>query len=69
LVQFFAFALATLRQTFSATWCTTLVPGTNVRIMRAAMRAGLTIEGTRLFASDNALLDLSRYSGFHDLLF
>jgi GNAT superfamily N-acetyltransferase len=69
LVQFFAFALATLRQTFGASWCTALVPGTNVRIMRAAMRAGLTIERARLFASDNALLDLSRYVGFHELLF
>lgn len=69
LVQFLAFALATLRQTFGASWCTALVPGTNVRIMRAAMRAGLTIERARLFASDNSLLDLSRYLGFHELLF
>ena len=69
LVQFLAFALATLRQTFGASWCTALVPGTNIRIMRAAMRAGLTIERARLFASDNSLLDLSRYVGFHDLLF
>ncbi len=64
-VQFFAFALATLRQTFGASWCTMLVPGTNIRIMRAAMRAGLTIEAVRLFASDGGMLDLSRYVGFH----
>lgn len=69
LVQFLAFALATLRQTFGASWCTALVPATNIRIMRAALRAGLTIESTRLFASDNSLLDLSRYVGFHELLF
>ena len=69
LVQFLAFALATLRQTYGASWCTLLVPGTNIRIVRAAMRAGLSIESTRFFASDGAALDLSRYVGFHPLLF
>lgn len=68
-VQFLAFALATLHQTYRATWCTMLVPATNVRIMRAAMRAGLTIEAMRLFASDSGMLDLSRYVAFHQLLF
>ena len=68
-VQFLAFTLATLRQTYGATWCTMLVPGTNVRVMRAAMKAGLTIEAVRLFASDGAMLDLSRYIAFHQLLF
>lgn len=68
-VQFLAFALAALRQTYGATWCTMLVPGTNVRIMRAAMKAGLTIEAVRLFASDGAILDLSRYVAHHQLLF
>ncbi len=68
-VQFFAFALAALRQTFGASWCTMLVPGTNIRVTRAAMRAGLTIEAVRLFASDGGVLDLSRYVGFHQLLF
>jgi hypothetical protein len=33
------------------------------------MRAGLAIEAVRLFASDGAMLDLSRYVGFHQLLF
>jgi len=37
--------------------------------MRAAMRAGLNIDGIRLFASDGGTLDLSRYVGFHSLLF
>jgi GNAT superfamily N-acetyltransferase len=69
LVQFLAFSLATLRQTYGASWCTALVPGTNIRIMRAAIRAGLNIDGVRLFASDGGTLDLSRYVGFHSLLF
>ena len=69
LVQFLAFSLATLRQTYGASWCTALVPGTNIRIMRAAMRAGLNIDGIRLFASDGGALDLARYVGFHSLLF
>jgi GNAT superfamily N-acetyltransferase len=69
LVQFLSFALAALRQTFGASWCTMLVPGTNIRVTRAAMRAGLAIEAVRLFASDGAMLDLSRYVGFHQLLF
>jgi hypothetical protein len=37
--------------------------------MRAAMKAGLAIEAMRLFASDGAMLDLSRYVAFHQLLF
>lgn len=69
LVQFFAFALATLRQSYGATWCTAMVPGTNIRVMRAAMRAGLSLESVRLFASEGGMLDLSRYVGFHPLLF
>jgi GNAT superfamily N-acetyltransferase len=68
-VQILAFTLATLRQSFGASWCTMLVPGTNVRVMRAAMKAGLAIEAMRLFASDGAMLDLSRYVAFHQLLF
>ncbi len=68
-VQFFAFALATLARTFEATWCTALVPATNVRVMRAALRAQLKIETLGMFASDAGMLDLSRYVGFHGLLF
>lgn len=68
-VQFLAFALGALRQTYGASWCTVLVPGTNIRVMRAAMRAGLTIDAVRLFAGDGAMLDLSRYVAFHPLLF
>lgn len=68
-VQFLAFALASLRQTFGASWCTMLVPGTNIRVTRAAMRAGLSIQAVRLFAGDGGMLDLSRYVAFHQLLF
>jgi GNAT superfamily N-acetyltransferase len=68
-VQLLGFSLAALHQTYGASWCTMLVPGTNIRIMRAAMRAGLTISGTSLFASDNSALDLARYIGYHPLLF
>jgi GNAT superfamily N-acetyltransferase len=67
--QLFAFALAALAHTYGASWCTTLIPGTNVRAIRAAMGAGLTIEGVRIFASDGGLHDLTRYIGFHGLLF
>ena len=69
LVQFFAFTLASLVRAYGASWCTMLVPGTNIRVVRAAMRAGLSIEGVQLFASDGAMLDLSRYVGHHRLLF
>lgn len=68
-IQMLAFALAALRQTFAASWCTLLVPGTNIRVMRAAMKAGLALDCVRLFASDGAMVDLSRYVGFHQLLF
>lgn len=69
LVQLFAFALVTLRRRYSASWCTALVPGSNVRIMRAAMRIGLTLEAVNIFATDQSLLDLNRYIGFHALDF
>ncbi|HEV7179962.1 MAG TPA: GNAT family N-acetyltransferase [Candidatus Baltobacteraceae bacterium] len=69
LVQFFAFALASLVHTYGASWCTALVPGNNVRVMRAAVRCGLTLDQVRIFASDQPILDLSRYVGFHSLAF
>ena len=69
LVQLFGYSLAQLARTFGASWCTLLVPGTNVRLVRATMRAGLTINGVRLFASDGGTSDFSRYVGFHRLVF
>jgi hypothetical protein len=45
------------------------VPGNNVRVMRAAVRCGLTLDQVRIFASDQPILDLSRYVGFHSLAF
>ncbi|MDQ6826890.1 MAG: GNAT family N-acetyltransferase [Candidatus Eremiobacteraeota bacterium] len=69
LTQLFSFALVALHKVYNARWCTVLVPGNNIRIMRAAMRAGLNIDGTHIFASDAAAFDLSRYIGFHPLLF
>ena len=69
LVQFLGFSLAQLHKTYGATWCMALVPGNNVRVLRAAMRAGLTIDQLRVFATDQTMLDLSRYIGFHALAF
>lgn len=68
-VQMLAFALMLIHRTYGATWCRLLVPGTNVRVARTAMRAGLRIEKSYAFASDNTMLDLARYVGFHQLLF
>lgn len=65
--QLFAFALATLVRTYGASWCTALVPGNNTRVLRAALRAGLTLERIFLFASDGNAFDFTRYVGFHQL--
>jgi GNAT superfamily N-acetyltransferase len=69
LVQVLALSLVTLQRQFGASWCSAYVPASNVRLARAALRAGLRIEGTHLFASDSSEGDLSRYAGFHPLLF
>ncbi|MDQ2681236.1 MAG: GNAT family N-acetyltransferase [Candidatus Eremiobacteraeota bacterium] len=69
LVQLFAFALAALARVHGASWCTAFVPGSNIRVLRAATRLGLTVESASIFASDVPLLELSRYIGFHPLLF
>ena len=69
LTQFFAFALVALRRTYGASWCTALVPGSNVRVMRAAVRIGLVLDEVRIFATDLPQIDLSRYVGFHALAF
>ncbi|HUN28880.1 MAG TPA: GNAT family N-acetyltransferase [Alphaproteobacteria bacterium] len=69
LTQFFGFALVALRRTYGASWCQALVPGSNVRIMRAAVRIGLHVDQVRIFATDQPRIDLSRYVGFHTLAF
>jgi GNAT superfamily N-acetyltransferase len=68
LVQIFAYALVTLQRRYNASWCTTLVPSVNLRISRTALRAGLRIEDLLLFATDSTI-DLSRYVGYHSLMF
>jgi len=69
LTQFLGFALVTLRRSYGASWCTALVPGSNVRVMRAAVRIGLTLDDVRIFATDVPQIDLSRYVGYHALAY
>ena len=69
LVQIFAYALVTLQRRHLASWCTALVPGSNLRIARTCLRAGLRIEESFLLASDADIADLSTYIGYHRLLF
>lgn len=69
LVQLFSYALVTLQRSYGASWCTLLLPGSNVRVAAAAMRTGLRIQETFALACDVPLPDLSRYAGFHPLLF
>jgi len=69
LVQIFAYALVTLARSYGASWCTALVPGSNRRIARTALRAGLRIEETFSLGIDAAVGDLSTYIGYHRLLF
>jgi len=69
LVQIFAYALLSLTRTYGASWCSALVPGSNLRIARAALRAGLRIEAVSLLAADAFQGDLSTYVGYHSLLF
>lgn len=69
LMQFLGFALMSLRRTYSAKWCMALVPGSNARIMRNAVRIGLQLDQVRIFATDQPQIDLTRYIGFHPLAF
>jgi hypothetical protein len=68
-VQIFAYALLSLTRTYGASWCSALVPGANLRIARAALRAGLRIEEVSLLTGDAFQGDLSTYVGYHALLF
>lgn len=69
LVQIFAYALVTLQRMHKASWCTLLIPGANLRIAGAALRAGLRVEQTFMAASDSPTAHLSTYLGYHALLF
>jgi GNAT superfamily N-acetyltransferase len=68
-VAFFAFGMIALARTHRATWCSALVPATNVRVARAALEVGLKIDAVRLFARDSDEMDMSRYVGYHSLMF
>lgn len=67
--QCFAFGLVTLRRDLGVSWCSAGVPGENLRVARAALQVGLEIDSMRLFASEVLSGDLSRYVGFHPLVF
>lgn len=68
-VPFFAFCMVALARSQGASWCRALVPAVNARVAQAACDVGLKIEGVSLFASDSDMIDLSRYIGYHTLLF
>lgn len=67
LVQILAFAMLTLTRQ-GASWCTTLIPGSNLRIARVALESGLTIRETAILATDSPQYDLSAYMACHRLL-
>jgi GNAT superfamily N-acetyltransferase len=66
--QIFAFCLLSLRRVYRASWCALVVPASNLRVTRAALRAGLRIDQTFAIARD-ARSELERYVGFHKLAF
>ncbi|HEY1654587.1 MAG TPA: GNAT family N-acetyltransferase [Candidatus Tumulicola sp.] len=68
LTQIFAFAIVTLQRRFGASWCTALVPGEAVRLLRAVLKSGLRIERSMAIAADDPLPDPARYVGFHPML-
>lgn len=68
LVQMLAFSLVTMRRDYQASWCSLLVPGSNRRIARASLKAGLRIEESFLFAGDAPVNNLSTYVGYHRLM-
>jgi GNAT superfamily N-acetyltransferase len=68
-VPFFAFCMVALARSQGASWCRALVPALNTRVAYAACDVGLKIESVGLFASDNEMMDLSRYIGYRELLF
>ncbi len=67
--QVFAFALAALARRYGASWTQCLVPGENVRMLRAAVGCGLAVETAWLAARETASGDPSRYVACHPLLY
>jgi hypothetical protein len=68
-VQIFAYALLSLQRAYGASWCSALVPGSNRRVARAALRAGLRIHDAFTFAGNGASSPgMSSYVGCHRLL-
>ncbi len=67
--QILAFALAALTRRYGASWTQCLVPGENVRVLRAATRCGLAVEATWLAARESVAGDRSRYIACHPLLY
>ena len=65
----FAYSMAALRGEYGASWCTALIPGINMRAMRVALRAGLAVEGSFVFAGDVAIGELECYVGGDQALF
>ena len=66
----FAFTLMTLTSRYGASWCSAGIPGANVRALEAARRLGLRIDMVRIYADAAGMEgDLSRYVGYHPLLF
>ncbi|HEY5256802.1 MAG TPA: GNAT family N-acetyltransferase [Candidatus Baltobacteraceae bacterium] len=60
---FLAYAMASARREFGATWCTALVPGTNARALRTALGAGLTVQRSYAYASEASPAQLDCYVG------
>ncbi len=67
IVQILAHALLTLGRRYNASWCSALVPGSNLRVARAAMRAGLRIVQSFAIATDALAMDLCAYVAGHTL--
>ena len=65
----FAYSMAAIRREFGASWCTALIPGVNMRAQRVALRAGLTVEGSYIFAGDVDIGELECYVGADPVLF
>jgi len=66
---FLAFAMTASVRTYGASWCSVLLPATNVRAARTALRAGLRLESQSTFATDTPTQNLDRYLACGALIF